>query len=73
MEMPRYTQRSRNKGVVIWRSVERSFFRRNIRLHIQSPQFDDLRQHLVNGKGAEFIQPFSEESGIDGSACFAMM
>ena len=47
IEMPSCTQRSRNNGVVIWRSVGRSFFRRNIGLHIQSPQLDDLRHMHV--------------------------
>nr|DAT59267.1 MAG TPA: hypothetical protein [Caudoviricetes sp.] len=33
------------------------FFRFHLRLHIQSPQFNDGRQYLVNGKGVKFIKP----------------
>lgn len=38
-------------------SCVKFFFRLHIRLDIQSPQLDDLRKHLVDGEGAEFIQP----------------
>ena len=68
IEMPSCTQRSRNSGVVIWRSVGRSFFRRNIGLGIQSPQLDNLRKHLVDGEGAEFIQPLLR-AVRDGRVC----
>ena len=33
------------------------FFRGNIRLDIQPPQFDDFRQHLVDGEGIELVEP----------------
>nr|DAL75787.1 MAG TPA: hypothetical protein [Bacteriophage sp.] len=33
------------------------FFSFHIGLHIQSPEFDQLRKHLINGKGVESIQP----------------
>ena len=33
------------------------FFRLHSRLDIQPPQLDNLRKHLVNGKGAELIHP----------------
>ncbi len=59
MEMPSCTQRSKNSGVVISRSVGRRFFRLHIGLHIQAPQFNELRQHLVDGyprkKAARFF------------------
>lgn len=57
IDKPSCTHRRRNNGVVISRSVGRSFFSLNIRLHIQSPEFNELWKHLINGKGIEPIQP----------------
>ena len=34
------------------------FFRFRLRLHIESPQFNELRQHLVNGECVECFEPF---------------
>ena len=45
---------------MVWSSggqLREVFFRLHIRLDIQSPQLDNLRKHLVDGEGAEFIQP----------------
>ena len=70
IESPSCTHRSRNSGVVIGRSVGRSFF--SLRPHIQPPQLDQLRQHLVN---KNVPNPSSHSSGVSGiapSACFAI-
>ena len=45
---------------MVWSSggqLREVFFRLHIRLDIQPPQLDNLRKHLVDGEGAEFIQP----------------
>ena len=47
-DKPNCTHRSRNNGVVISRSVGRTFFRFNIRFYIQSPEFNQLWKNLVN-------------------------
>lgn len=57
IDKPNCTHLSKNNGVVISRSVGRSFFRLHIRLYIQSPQFNKLWQYLVDGKCIEIIKP----------------
>ena len=44
---------------MVWSSggqLREVFFRLHIRLDIQPPQLDNLRKHLVDGEGAEFIK-----------------
>ena len=33
------------------------FFRLRLRLHVESPQFNELRQHLVDGERVEGFEP----------------
>ena len=42
------------------------FFRLHILLCVQTPQFDDLRQHLVDGEGVETVQPLFGSVGDAG-------
>ena len=39
------------------------FFTLHLRLHIQAPKLDDLRKHLINGKGPELVKPFIRRIG----------
>ena len=55
--IPSCTQRSKNKGVVIGRSVGRTFFSTYIRLNIKSPKFNKLWKHLINGECIKSVQP----------------
>ena len=57
MLIPSCTQRSIKSGVVITRSLLRGFSCLYLRLHVQTPQFDQLRQDLVDGEGVEVLQP----------------
>ena len=57
MDGPNWTQRRRNRGVIICRSVGRSFLRLHIRLHVQPSQLNNLGQDLVDGEGVEAVQP----------------
>ena len=55
--IPNCTQRSKNKGIVIGRSVGRSFFRTNIRLNVYPPEFNKPWKNLIDGKCIKSIQP----------------
>lgn len=66
MDSPNWTQRRRNRGVVICRSVGRSFFRLYIRLHVQPPQLNNLGQNLIDGEGVEAVQPLLRGAGNTG-------
>ena len=56
MLIPSCTQRSRKSGVVIPAHFCEVFSGFHLRLHIQAPQFDQLGQDLINGKGVELVQ-----------------
>ena len=73
MDSPSCTHRRRNRGVVISGQSDEVFFSLHIRLGIQAPQFNDLRQYLIDGKGIKSVPSHSSGvSGIEGSACFAI-
>ena len=53
IESPNWMHRSKNKGIVISRSVGRSFFSFHIRLYVQYPQFYQLWQDFERKHSAE--------------------
>ena len=58
IEIPTSTQRSRNRAVVISRLLFACFFNVNLGYEIISPEFQNFRQNLIDGKHLEILKPF---------------
>ena len=61
IEIPTSIQRSRNRAVVISRLLFACFFNVNLGYEIISPELQNFRQNLIDGKHLEILKPFIEE------------
>lgn len=58
IEIPTSTQRSRNRAVVISRPLFACFFNVNLGYEIISPELQNFRKNLLDGKHLEILKPF---------------
>ena len=58
IDIPTSTQRSRNRAVVISRPLFACFFNVNLGYEIISPELQNFRKNLIDGKHLEILKPF---------------